>query len=201
MYYSEMKQAVKLLANEWDLGKKESGATGNICAWIYLFTILEESEKIVTYKDGRKLVGFCGYSRNNSKKHLFKKKFYTIVKNKLYKNKNIKDLHALKQYENNYDYLPKELENYFDGEVSILLVDKNYRGKSIGKKLLLEVFNLAKKDNMKNLQILTDESCNFKFYENCGCKKIYETIVKNQEYGKLGNISSEKAFIYEKNLI
>ena len=134
-------------------------------------------------------------------KHLFKKKFYTIVKNKLYKNKNIKDLHALKQYENNYDYLPKELENYFDGEVSILLVDKNYRGKSIGKKLLLEVFNLAKKDNMKNLQILTDESCNFKFYENCGCKKIYETIVKNQEYGKLGNISSEKAFIYEKNLI
>ena len=201
MYYSEMKQAVKLLANEWNLGKKESGATGNICAWIYLFTILEESEKIVTYKDGRKLVGFCGYSRNNSKKHLFKKKFYTIVKNKLYKNKNIKDLHALKQYENNYDYLPKELENYFDGEVSILLVDKNYRGKSIGKKLLLEVFNLAKKYNMKNLQILTDESCNFKFYENCGCKKIYETIVKNQEYGKLGNISSEKAFIYEKNLI
>ena len=201
MYYSEMKQAVKLLANEWNLGKKEAGATGNICAWIYLFTILEESEKIVTYKDGRKLVGFCGYSRNNSKKHLFKKKFYTIVKNKLYKNKNIKDLHALKQYENNYDYLPKELENYFDGEVSILLVDKNYRGKSIGKKLLLEVFNLAKKDNMKNLQILTDESCNFKFYENCGCKKIYETIVKNQEYGKLGNISSEKAFIYEKNLI
>lgn len=201
MYYSEMKQAVKLLANEWNLGKKESGATGNICAWIYLFTILEESEKIVTYKDGRKLVGFCGYSRNNSKKHLFKKKFYTIVKNKLYKNKNIKDLHALKQYENNYDYLPKELENYFYGEVSILLVDKNYRGKSIGKKLLLEVFNLAKKDNMKNLQILTDESCNFKFYENCGCKKIYETIVKNQEYGKLGNISSEKAFIYEKNLI
>lgn len=201
MYYSEMKQAVKLLANEWNLGKKKCGATGNICAWIYLFTILEESERIVSYKDGRKLVGFCGYSRNNSKKHLFKKRFYTIVKNKLYKSKNIKDLNALKQYENNYDYLPKELENYFDGEVSILLVDKNYRGKSIGKKLLLEVFNLAKKDNMKNLQILTDESCNFKFYENCGCKKIYETIVKNQEYGKLGDISSEKAFIYEKNLI
>lgn len=171
-----------------------------MCLDIFIYYLRRE-RKIVTYKDGRKLIGFCGYSRNNSKKHLFKKKFYTIVKNKLYKNKNIKDLHALKQYENNYDYLPKELENYFDGEVSILLVDKNYRGKSIGKKLLLEVFNLAKKDNMKNLQILTDESCNFKFYENCGCKKIYETIVKNQEYGKLGNISSEKAFIYEKNLI
>lgn len=107
---------------------------------------------------------------------------------------------ALKTYENNYDYLPKELENYFDGEVSILIVDKDYRGKNIGKKLLFEIFKLAKKDNMKNLQILTDESCNFKFYEKCGCEKIYETMVKNQEYGKLGNISSERAFIYEKRL-
>ena len=53
-----------------------------------------------------------------------KKKFYTIMKNQLYKSKDIKDLDALKVYENNYDYLPKELENYFDGEVSILIVDK-----------------------------------------------------------------------------
>ena len=178
--------------------QKECGATSNICAWIYLFTILEESEKIITYKDGRKLIGFSGYSNNNSKKYILKKKIYSIIKDRLYKSKDIKDLNALKKYENNYDYLPKELGSYFDGEVSILLVDKNYRGKSIGKKLLLEVFNLAKKDNMKNLQILTDESCNFKFYESCECKKIYETIVKNQEYGKLGNISSERAFIYEK---
>lgn len=65
---------------------------------------------------------------------------------------------------------------------------------------MYEVFKLAKKDNMKNLQILTDESCNFKFYESCECEKIYETIVKNQEYGRLGTISSEKAFIYEKKL-
>ena len=96
MHYSEMKQAVKLLANEWNLGKKESGASNNICAWIYLFTILEESEKIISYKDEKKLIGFCGYSKNNSKKHLLKKKFYTIIKNKLYKSKNIKDLSALK---------------------------------------------------------------------------------------------------------
>ena len=32
MKYNEMKQAVNLLANEWDLGKKEAGAEGNICA-------------------------------------------------------------------------------------------------------------------------------------------------------------------------
>ena len=65
MKYNEMKQAVNLLAKEWNLGKKESGAEGNICAWIYLIDVLEESEEIVTYKEGKKLVGFCGYSKEN----------------------------------------------------------------------------------------------------------------------------------------
>lgn len=200
MKYNEMKQAVNLLAEEWNLGKEESEAEGNICAWIYLIDVLEESEKIVTYKDGKKLVGFCGYSKENSHKKLIKKKIYKIISNVLRKSKKIKNKEGFNQYESNYNYLPKELENHFDGEVSILIVDKKYRGQKIGNKLLLEVFKMAKKDNMKNLQILTDESCSYQFYEKCGCKKVYETIVKNEERGKLGQITSEKAFIYEKTL-
>lgn len=180
--------------------KKNAELVGNICAWIYLFEILQESEKIITYKDGKKLIGFCGYSKDNSKRHLLRKKFYEIIKNILYKSRKIKDINALKEYENNYNYLPKNLENYFDGEISILIVDKEYRGKNIGKNLLLKTFDLAKKDKINKLAILSDESCNYKFYEKCGCEKIYDTIVKNKEYGRLNNITSEKAFIYEKKL-
>ena len=200
MNYNEMKQAVKLLSKEWNLGKKESGANDDICAWIYLFDVLEESEKIIKYKDEDKLIGFCGYSKESSKKHKLSKIFYRFVKNRLYKSKSIKNLKALKEYEKNYNYVPKELSNYFDGEISILIVDKNYRGNKIGKKLLLNVFELAKKDDMKNLQIVTDELCNYKFYENVGCKKIYETIVENKEIDRLGDRYTEKAFIYEKKL-
>lgn len=200
MNYNEMKQAVKLLSKEWNLGKKEAETDSDICAWIYLFGILQESEKIIKYKDGNKLIGFCGYSKESSNKYIISKKFYGFIKNKLYKNKNIKNLKALKEYEDNYNYTPEELKRHFDGEVSILIVDKNYRGQKIGKKLLLDVFELAKKDNMKNLQILTDESCNYMFYEKLGCKKVYETIVENKEIGQLGNKYTEKAFIYEKKL-
>lgn len=199
MRYKDMKYAVKLLEAEWDLGKKECGASGNICAWIYLMGILEETEQFVYYRKNGKLIGFTGYSKSNSKRHILKKKLYSFIKRQLYKSKKIKDLNALKNYEHNYNYLPGDMKNYFDGEVSILILDKTYRGKGIGKKLLLQVFDLAKKDGMKNLQILTDESCNWQFYEKLGCKKVYETIVENKEYGKLGNITTEQAFIYEKN--
>ena len=200
MKFKDMKQAVELFVTEWDLGEKESGASRRLCAWIYLMEILEETEQFVYYREHGKMLGFAGYSKDNSKKHLVRKKFYTFIKKQLYKSKQIKDLKALKEYEDNYYYVPEELKDYFDGEISMLILDKKCRGRGIGKKLLQEVFDLAKKDNMKNLQILTDESCTYGIYEKLGCEKVYETIIENKEYGKLGRVLKERAFIYEKKL-
>ena len=75
-----------------------------------------------------------------------------------------------------------------------MIVDDSFRGKGIGKEMLLSVFKLAKKDKLNKLQILTDESCNYKFYEKLGCKKIYETSVDTYDKFK------ERVFIYEKIL-
>lgn len=200
MNISEMFQAVDLLSNEWNLGKKESMAKGKICAWIYLMEILEETEFLEMHKENNKLIGFCGYSKWSSKKNKFRKKFYNIIKNMLLKSSAIKNKEAIKKYLQDYNYTPKELKTKFDGEISILIVDKKYRGRGIGKKLLLTIFEKAKKDNMTNLQILSDEACNFKIYEICGCKKVYETIIPNGEPDKVGNEQTEMGYIYEKLL-
>ena len=64
-----------------------------------MFAILEESETIIKYKEGNKLVGFCGYSKNSSTKYKLRKMFYKLIKNKLYKSKSIKNYKAFKQYE------------------------------------------------------------------------------------------------------
>ncbi len=197
MTIKDMKQAVRLLDEEWNLGKKEAGTTSNICAWIYLMEILEETEQVVYYKEKGKLLGFASYSNKNSKKHLLKKKIYTFIKNRLYKSKKIKDIDALHQYENNYDYMPSNLKDKYDGEVSMLILDKSLRGKGIGKKMLKEVFDLAKKDNVKNLYIYTDDSCNYHIYESLGCKKVYETTVTNKEKDVIGKTTKEQAYVYE----
>ncbi len=198
MKVNDMVRAVELLENEWDLGEIESGASRRLCAWIYLLEILEETEQFVYYRENGKLLGLAGYSKWKSKKHILKKKFYTFIKKQLYKSKEIKDVNALMEYSKNYDYVPENMRDYFDGELSILILDKSYRGRGIGKKLLLDVFDLAKKDNMKNLQILTDESSNYGVYESAGCKKVYQTIIENKEYGKSGKVNREIAFIFEK---
>ncbi len=42
------------------------------------------------------------------------------------------------------DYVPENMRDYFYGELSMLILDKSYRGRVIGKKKLLEIFELAK---------------------------------------------------------
>ena len=200
MKYKDMKQAVKLLDKEWNLGKIQAETTSDICAWIYLMQVLEETEQFVYYRENGKLLGFAGYSKINSKKHRLKMKFYTFVKNRLYKSKKIKNLEALHEYENNYDYMPGDMKSNFEGEVSMIIIDSSLRGKGIGKKLLSDVFELAKKDNVKNLYIYTDDSCSYYIYEALGCKRVFETTVENKEPGKLGCASKEQAYIYSMEL-
>lgn len=197
---SEMKQIVNMLYDEWNLGKAEAKAKGKICAWIYLFEVLEETEKVIIEKEDNKVIGMCGYSKWNSKKYLIRKKFFRALKLLCINSPLIKDKNAMIKYLKDYDYTPTQLENYFDGEISLLIIDKSYRGKGIDKKMINKIFECAKEDNMKNIEILTDESCNFKFYEYCGCKKVYEKIIPNNEPDKCGNVSNEIGYIYEKVL-
>lgn len=104
---------------------------------------MEESEKIVIKKRNNKVIGICGYSKYTSNKHKLRKLFYRIPKTILiHKNPQVKK--SINEY-NNYDYTPKELENHFDGELSILIVNKKYRGHNIGKKMITKIFEYAKK--------------------------------------------------------
>ena len=202
MKYKEKKQVVDMLYNQWDLGKTRSHAKGKTAAWIYLYEILEESEEIVLEKVNGEVVGVCGYAKWNSKKHFIKKKFYHLLKTLLIHSPLIKDKKAIIQYNLDYDYVPDNLRDYFDGEISIIIVNEKYRGKGIGKKMILEIFDKAQKNNMKNLQILADESCDFTFYEHLGCVRVYETTVYSGELDKNGKfVSEEQAYIYEKKFV
>lgn len=194
------RQIVDLLYQEWDLGKSASGARGKTCAWLYWLEILSEAEHLIIETRAGNIVGVCGYSKWGSKAHSFRKHSYGTVRKLLANSFLVKNKAAIHKYDQDYDYTPQTLEGYFDGEIAILIVDKKFRGQKIGKKLLQAAFDLARRDHMKNLQILTDESCNYKFYESMGCKKIYEKLIPNSEPDACGEVDSEMGFIYEKDL-
>lgn len=161
---------------------------------------MSQSEKVILEKVDDKVIGICGYAKWNSRKHLFRKSFYKKFKNILINSHLIENKDGMIEYLDNYDYMSSELENYFDGEISIIIVDDKFRNQGIGKRMIFKIFECAKNDGMSNLQILSDESCNYKFYEKIGCKKIFEKEIINCESNKCGKSISEFGYIYEKKL-
>lgn len=77
----EIKQSVDMFYDERDFGKTSSYSKGKVCALIYLFEILEETEKMVIEKENGKIIGICGYAKWNPKKHIIRNmKLMVVVK-------------------------------------------------------------------------------------------------------------------------
>lgn len=87
MLLKDIKAQVRMLMEEWNLGTFESGAPHELCAFIYLLEIIEETEKFVYYRENGKLLGFAGYSKNGSRKHLFRKKLANLLESNYIKAK------------------------------------------------------------------------------------------------------------------
>lgn len=58
--------------------KKESGASKNLCAWIYLMELLEQADYITYYRENDSLVGFASYAKWNSKNIFLERRFIKL---------------------------------------------------------------------------------------------------------------------------
>jgi hypothetical protein len=188
------KECINLLDKEWQLGKTQSQAKGNICAWIYMFEILKYSDKLLVYMENDKLLGFVGYLNYKKPKKKIRKILYSFIKSLMFLSPKIKDKKELKKYYEVYDYTPKKLNDSFDGELSIIIVNSYERSKGIGTILFNEIMIYAKASGMRNMKIDTDDSCGFQFYEKNKCIKKFTTQII------MGEKNIENAYTYEKKL-
>ncbi len=76
-----------------------------------------------------------------------------------------------------FSILKKELHSYFyveskcskmDSEVNLFVVDKEFRGNGIGRSLMNKFLDYAKSNKAKSVYLITDDKCNWKFYEKYG---------------------------------
>ncbi|MDR0462360.1 MAG: GNAT family N-acetyltransferase [Christensenellaceae bacterium] len=163
---------VDMFLEQWDLGRFASETPGRACGRIYLFEILNCSDQIIAFFDKGEICGIAGFGNYRKPAMRFKRWCYKI-RRKIMINRKIKNKSGFWKYYESYHYSPKEFENYFDGDLSILIVDKRYRGRGLGKVLFDEICARAHKSGMKKMRIDTDDSCNKGFYERLGCRQMY----------------------------
>lgn len=66
----------------------------------------------------------------------------------------------------------KEQGEKFDGELIYLNIMRNKKGKGLGNQLWEDAKNYIKNSGGKNFFFFTDTTCDYKFYEKKGCRRI-----------------------------
>ena len=66
----------------------------------------------------------------------------------------------------------KEQGEKFDGELIYLNIMRNKKGKGLGNQLWEDTNNYIKNSGGKNFFFFTDTTCDYKFYEKKGCRRI-----------------------------
>lgn len=70
------------------------------------------------------------------------------------------------------DLLLKNSGKPYSAELAFFAMDSEYRGLGIGKSLFEMAKSYMESNNLDDFFLFTDSSCNFKFYDHLGMKKI-----------------------------
>ena len=87
--------------------------------------------------------------------------------------------------------------NKYDAEIVLLIIDPKLQGKGLGRKLIDFAIKKVRKEGAQNVFLLTDTSCNYKFYDLLMFKQVAK---RKGGYLYEGQESPEYFFVYEKNL-
>lgn len=86
--------------------------------------------------------------------------------------------------------LLEDCRNDYDGEIAFFAVGPECRGKGIGKLLFESVLRYMNDQQIKNLFLFTDTSCNYGFYEHQGMTRRSQKV----HTFRLGNQREEMTF-------
>ena len=87
--------------------------------------------------------------------------------------------------------------NKYDAEIVLLIIDSKLQGKGLGRKLIDFAIEKERKEKSQNVFLLTDTSCNYKFYDALKFKQVAKL---KGGYLYEGQESPKYFFVYEKNL-
>lgn len=162
-FIKHWKQCIEIFSEQWDLNLSKKKT--NIFSFLYLLEICRYSENLFVLKSDNVCCGLVGHSRGLKRNFLYNILFQIVI---LY----IYIFYSRKVY---WEYTVYNMYRPYidlaDGELSMIIVSKNYRNKGYGKQAFAYICNVAKNLGFKKLLISTyTKNCNTQFYDIVGCE-------------------------------
>ena len=151
-----------LIHEQWDLNNTDKKT--NIFSWLYLLEIIRMSRMNFVLVSNETVVGMSGFSDGGRRNLKWSIAFYLLIAVAwLFYDRNIFTTYRIYNFYRPYLRL-------CDGELSILVVGKEFRGFGYGRKLFEKACAEAANFGHKKILICTyDTYCDVSFYDAAGC--------------------------------
>lgn len=199
--YHDFKAVSNIIRANWNY--LDYGYSEEVCetfAFLDLILLLSESNFNEVVLLGNNIVGFLfgkvkGLPKRSDRKYL--KEVVQILQKRLIK---LDQGQLFLDYLDLYDKVDSKLiemtNRDFESEIYFFALDPTYRRLGIGSKMLSHYLTFLKKNDISNVFVCTDSTCDFKFYDTKEFEKLH-TISENARLRKEEKIDF---YIYFKNL-
>lgn len=167
-----------LLTDEWNLGRRYSGVSREYAGKVYATLILSCSNYLFTLLDEEdNPIGFVGLENKElneeepfkSKSIAYKAEFDKLISEEYVGN------NGLEIYYSDESLIEETQRALYKNLLSILIVDKDYKGNEYGRFLvnsIKELMTLCGANEDEVLSIYTTDKCNVEFYRLLGAEEV-----------------------------
>lgn len=191
-------EITKLIHHTWyDDYIKWDNSTQLLYSKIYLYSLLKDSNIGFKATVDNQFAGFILGSINRP--NIFRRIKYSILfhcnlfKFRFHKNSYI-GINETKETIQGNKKLLKPYKKELKSELTLFIVNSNFRNKGIGTTLMNKYMDVLKKKNIKKFYLYSDTYSNYKFYEKLGFIKL------NVMHLDLNDGENAEFYIYEKDI-
>lgn len=190
--WDDIDEIVSIICDTWQLDKMcKDYKQGIIFSKQYLYHVLKDASDIYVAIDHDKVIGLLVLSLYLKNKITIPKKYQQYLLKIDENETKVKDYQKMIiDYKQNCLFLYKNSAIKFANEIVLFAVDRRYQGKGIGTELFKLAGSIFEKEAHSSYYLYTDTSCNYRYYDHLGMKKMGSLKPRKQDdfeiylYGK-----------------
>lgn len=169
--WNDLETMVQMVCDVWELENMYGTREKGLCmAESYLLDCMRETSFAMTAVTQKKVCGFVLGRREGAS-------CLEIPRDWSGREEAAKDRESIEEYKRACRQLLRECGREYGGELILFVVAREWQGRGIGQRLYGEAVDYLRESGCSSYFLYTDSSCNYRFYDRRGMRRIGEALL------------------------